>query len=602
MSGSLPVPSTRYSGGAVLTRLLRFYLRPHAKKILLAVGCMVVGAAATAMQAWLMQPVLDKIFLEKDATALIFVPLAVAGATILNGFAAYGQTVTMRNTGQAIVSRMQTELFSHLVHADLALFHDTSSGKLISRFTNDIILMRTATTSVLTALARDSFSMLFLIGLMFYQSWQLGIIACFLFPLAVAPVIRLGRRMRKVSEHTQAQLADFTSQLDETFQGVKIVKAYAREEYEVGRARQIIDHLTELYAKSSRIQAAASPIMESLAGVLTAVVIWYGGWQVLEGTTTPGAFFSFVTAMVMAYRPAKSLAGLNTMLQEGLAAARRLFVVLDTPPAIADAPNAPALACPEGTLTFEQVTFTYPSWKSAPEGETPRARTLEDVSLTIPAGRTVALVGPSGGGKSTLVQLALRFYDVDSGRIRVDGQDIREVAQKSLRQHIAFVSQEIVLFDDTVRANILYGRLAATDDEMMAAAKAAAAHDFITTLPDGYETRIGQHGVKLSGGQRQRLSIARAILKDAPILLLDEATSALDPVSEKRIQEALITLMRGRTTLVIAHRLSTVMNADLICVIDGGRIVESGSHAGLLAQKGLYSHLYQKYLETDEVA
>jgi subfamily B ATP-binding cassette protein MsbA len=513
---------------------------------------------------------------------LFYVPIAVFAIGAISAIASYGQTVIMRNVGQRIIADMQIDLFSHLMHSDLAVFHDQASGRLISRFTNDIMLMRNAVSTVLTGIAKDFFTMLFLVVLMFYQSLQLALIAFVVFPVAVLPVIRLGRRMRKISDSTQQQLGGFAAQLDETFHGVRMVKAYGREEYEITRARNIIERLYTLYFKGSRVQAAASPIMELLTGAAIASVIWYGGYNVIHGATTPGAFFSFVAAMIMAYKPAKTLVTLNNSLQEGMAAASRLFAVLDMQPAISDASGAKTLKVKGGAVRFENASFNY----------LPDVPAIKDITLDIPSGKTVALVGESGSGKSTMVNLLLRFYDLNRGMITVDNQDIRDVTLASLRGAMALVSQEIVLFDDTVRANIAYGRLDASEEEIVAAAKMAAADDFIRELPGGYDTVIGPHGVKLSGGQRQRLAIARAVVKNAPILLLDEATSSLDNTSERIVQEALEKLMKNRTTLVVAHRLTTIRNADIIYVLDHGRIVESGTHASLLEKNGLYHGLY----------
>jgi len=575
-------PEFVYQTVPLVKRLMKQYVASHTRALVFAIICMVLVAGATAANAWMMQPVLDDVFLKKDAHMLFLVPIAVFVIGVVSAFASYGQTVIMRNVGQRIIADMQIDLFSHLMHSDLAMFHDQASGRLISRFTNDIMLMRNAVSTVLTGIAKDLFTMIFLIILMFHQSIGLALIAFVVFPLAVLPILRLGRRMRKVSDSTQQQLGHFAAQLDETFHGVRMVKAYGREDHEIERARSIIEKLYILYFKASRIQAAASPIMELFTGAAIATVIWYGGYQVIHGTTTPGAFFSFVAAMIMAYKPAKTLATLNNSLQEGMAAASRLFTVLDATPAIRDLPDAKPLAITQGAIRFENASFHY----------APGAGGIDDIILDVPAGKTVALVGPSGSGKSTMVNLLLRFYDVNRGMITIDGQDIREVTLATLRGSMSLVSQEIVLFDDSVRANIAYGRMDASEAEIIEAAKMAAADSFILELPEGYNTIIGPHGVKLSGGQRQRLAIARAILKNSPILLLDEATSSLDNTSERAVQQALEKLMQNRTTLVVAHRLSTIRNADIIYVLDGGRIVESGTHDALLQKNGMYYHLY----------
>jgi ATP-binding cassette, subfamily B, bacterial MsbA len=579
MTDTLHRPSS-----ALLRRLLTEHILPYRRRIALAIACMAIVATASAMNAWLMQPALDKIFIEKDRTMLMVIPFAVFLVAIIGAAANYGNTLNMRYVGQRIIADMQLRLFAHLMASDIGLFHNESSGRLISRFTNDIALLRNAFSNVLTAIAKESLSMVFLIGVMVYQNWKLAAVAMLVFPIAIYPTIRRGKKMRRISDTTQNQMADFTSVLDEIFSGVRTVKSYNREPFEIARAGSIIESLFRLYAKAIRIQAAATPMMEILSGVSIAAVIWFGGSEVLAGKTTPGAFFSFITAFLMAYKPVRAMSGLNTILQEGLAAANRLFTVLDTKPVVVDKPGTQTLAIKQGAIAFRDVGFRY--------GQTGAG--VEQISFEVPAGKTVALVGHSGSGKSTLANLLLRFYDVGQGSIAIDGQDIRDVTLASLRQAIAFVPQESMLFDDTAHANIAYGRDDASEEDVLAAARHAAADEFIRTLPEGYRTKIGAHGVRLSGGQRQRIAIARAMLKDAPILLLDEATSSLDNESERSIQQALAELMKNRTTLVIAHRLSTVVNADVIYVMDDGRIVENGDHQSLMQARGKYFQLYSQ--------
>ena len=573
---------------ALIRRLIRDYIRPYTGKLIVATIAMIVVAATTAANAWMIKPALDSIFLSKDRSMLLIIPGAVLAIAIVKGVAAYYQSLLMKFIGQRIITDMQLALYEHLLYADMEMLHRQSSGKLISRFTNDITVMRRSVSTVLTGVAKELLTVIFLVALMFYQSPVLSLIAFGAFPIAILPIIKMGKRMRKIAHRTQVELGHYTSQLDETFQGIRMVKAYGRESYEIGKARGIIEGIFSLYIKAARTESGSSPIMESLSGFAIAAVIWYGGSQVINNVTTPGSFFSFIAALTMAYKPVKNLADLNTSLQEGLASAKRLFAILDITPRVKDAEDAQPLAVKGGEITLDDIVFNYVEDKQA----------LNHLSLEVPAGKTVALVGASGGGKSTIMNMILRFYDPDAGRVLIDGVDIKTVTIASLRDSIALVSQDIILFDDTVRSNIAYGKNAeVTDEAIIAAAKDAYAHDFIMELPQQYDTVIGQHGATLSGGQRQRLAIARGILRNSKILLLDEATSALDPISEQQIQSALAKFTKNRTTLVIAHRLSTVIGADKIHVVKGGAIVESGTHSELLAAGGEYMKLYSRQLE-----
>jgi ATP-binding cassette, subfamily B, bacterial MsbA len=539
-------------------------------------------AGATAANAWLMQPMLDRVFVAHDERLLLVIPLAVIVLALVKGVSNYWQAVLMTTVGQRVVADIQLTLFARLMRADIAYFHANPTGTLISRFTNDAGMLRNAATTVLAGIGKEAMTAAFLVALMFYQDWVLALVAFIVFPIAIRPIVSIGRRMRRVSANTQSEIGQFTTLLDQTFQGARHVKAYGMEAYEEKRAARLIESLYTLVERAQRVRSVASPLMETLGGIAVALVILYGGHEVITEARSPGAFFSFITALLLAYQPMKALASLNANLQEGLAAAQRIFTVLDVEPEIREAPDARPLAIAGGEIRFSGVQFAYANGTKA----------LDGVDLVVPAGKTVALVGSSGAGKSTILNLVPRFYDVAAGAVTIDGMDVRQATLASLRGAIALVSQEVTLFDDTVRANIAYGRFGASEAEIIAAAKGAAADEFIRALPQGYETPVGEHGVKLSGGQRQRLAVARAMLKNAPILLLDEATSALDTESERQVQAALAALMHGRTTVVIAHRLSTVIDADLIHVVDGGRVVESGTHAELLRQNGIYARLY----------
>jgi len=574
--------STRSS--TLYRRLARTYIFRYKHILLMAGVCMLVVAATTASNAYLLEPMIDEIFVKKNETLLYLVPLGFVLLGLFNSLGDYGQMLALKYVGQRVVSDMQGDLFRKLIHSDLSLFHDQSSGRLISRLTNDIMLMRQSVSQVFTGVIKETCTMLFLGGLMVWQSWQMSLLAVFILVFAILPIARLGKRMRKVADATQHQLADFTAQLDGIFQGVKVVKSYGREEFEVQRARDTIRKLFKLYYRAARVQSMASPIVSLVGTAAMAVVLWYSGYSAIHhGGPSAGEFTSFIAAMVMAYRPVKALAGLNTQLHEGMAAAARFFAVIDTVPDIQNIPNAQPLQVGEGRIEFDRVSFHYGEGHGG----------VEALSFTAQPGKVTALVGASGSGKTTIMNLLMRFYDVTAGSIRVDGQDVRTVTLETLRSCFAFVSQEIVLFDDTVRSNLAYGRLNATEEEIIEAAKKAHAHEFIMALPQGYDTVVGPLGVKLSGGQRQRLSIARAILKNAPILLLDEATSALDTASERAVQEALTELMRERTTLVIAHRLSTIQHADTILLLAQGRIEAQGTHESLMRESDTYRTMQQ---------
>jgi len=579
---TIATDSQNTSTAALMGRLWRDAIHGYFSWMVAALMCMALMAATNAFSAFLMKPIVDDIFVAKNEALLWPIGLLVMGTFLIKGTANYGQAMLMNYVGLKIIADTQNRLFAHLSRLDLDFFHHTPTGTLLSRFTVDIHQMKVAVSNGLTSIGKDALSLIGLVGVMFYQDWELALAAFFAFPAAIYPIIRIGKRMRKVTANTQEKIGLLITVLTQSFQGIRMIKAFGMEAYEGGRVADIVERILRLNLKAARTREVSRPIMETLGGMAVFVVIIYGGMRVIEDVTTPGAFFSFLTALIMAYEPMKRLANLNASIQEGMAGAQRLFQVLDREPAIKDRPGAVTLKDVKGEVRFENVAFTYRTGNAA----------LYDISLHAPAGKTIALVGPSGAGKSTILNLIPRFYDIDSGAVRIDGVNVRDATMSSIFANVALVSQEITLFDDTVAANIAYGRGGANRNEIEAAAGHAAAAEFIEKLPDGYDTLVGEQGVKLSGGQRQRLAIARAMLKNAPILLLDEATSSLDTESERQVQGALRELMQGRTTLVIAHRLSTVIDADLIYVIDHGRIVEQGNHSKLIAQNGIYNRLH----------
>lgn len=568
---------------AMVRRLYRMYMRPYVATIWIACLFMVVAAAMTGAMAKLMEPIVDDVFTAGNPSMLYPVAGAVLAAFVLRGVSTYLHNILMNRVGQGVVADVQRQLSSHLIRADLAYLQSRSSGQLISNMISDVNVMRTAMAECLLGFVRGAFTLAILVGVMFYQDWHLAS-ACFLvLPVAAFMVARLGKRLRHVSIKTQDELGEFSAKLNETFQAIRQVKAYGMEAHEETRLNEVIKRLYDLAHRGFRVAAFATPISEILSGVAIVTVIIYGGYRVIDGASTAGEVFSFITAFLMAYEPMKKLAKLNGTLQMGLGAAERVLHVLSIQPRVVDQrADAAPLVVDRPSITFEDVRFSYSPDKPA----------LNGVDLDIKAGQKVALVGPSGAGKSTILNLIPRFYDVTGGRVLIDGVDIRDVSIESLRANIALVSQEISIFDETIRANIAYGKKGASEDEIIEAARDAAAHDFIMAMPEGYDTRVGEHGLKLSGGQRQRLAIARAMLRNAPILLLDEATSALDAESERLVQGALDRLQEGRTSVVIAHRLSTIIESDVIYVVDQGRIAEAGTHGELLNKIGIYQRLY----------
>jgi len=568
---------------ALIKKLIR-YAKPYGSKILLGFLCMIVVAATTAASAKLMKPIINDIFLGRKEEMLLPITGLIFLVFFLKGLFTYGESVLMAFVGHRVIADVQKDFFNVLIQADLKFYQKRQTGDLVSRFMNDVGRLNNAVTGTLFSIGKDFLTLIFFIIVMFDEDWQLASVVFFILPIAILPVIIIGRKMRKTSTKVQEHTSDLTILLTQAFQGVRLVKSYCMEAYEKSKMSEVIENVFERTLKGVRTKAVSHPVMEFLGGIAIAVVILYGGSEVIKGTHTPGAFFTFITALIMSYEPLKRLANLNANLQEQLAAADRVFTLMAHKNEIIEQPDAKDLIVTKGSVTFKEVNFSY-------DDEKDNQPVLQHISLTLKPGQRAALVGPSGGGKSTLMNLIPRFFDVYSGVITVDAQDIRNVTLDSLRHAVALVSQEVVLFDDTIAANIAFGRPGASLEDIIKAAKAAAAHDFIKSLPKGYETFVGEQGMRLSGGQRQRLSIARAFLKNAPVLLMDEPTSALDSESEEKIQSALELLMKGRTTLTIAHRLATVRSADVIYVLEDGVITDRGSHETLLKTSKRYQQL-----------
>lgn len=567
----------------LVSRLVKSYLRPYMGQLTVAILLMVLAAAMTAAFAAMVQPVMDDVLIAGRQGRILALSVVIMVLFVVRGGATYFHTITMNTIGQSIVADTQKDLFAHFMELDLRFFHDHPSGELLSRVVNDVSVMRMAVTEVLTSVGKSFLTFIFLAGVMFYQDWKLALAAFTIFPVAGLFVVWIGRRLRKQSGKIQTGIADLSDHLSQIFQGVRLVKAYGMETHETERANKKISKLRDTVIKTEQIANLSTPVNEFLAGLILFGILMYGGWQVADGNTTAGALMSFITAFIMSYEPLKRLAKLNNKLQMGLGAAERVFDILDTKATITDHPVEHTSKLQAPLIRFENVEFQYLD---------DEIKALDGVSFDIPGGKVTALVGASGSGKTTIMNMIPRFFDVNAGRIVIDGKEIRDYSLVDLRSQIALVSQDITIFDDTALANIAYGRAGASYEEVVAAAKAAEAHDFIKSLPDGYETRLGEEGLRLSGGQRQRISIARAILRDAPILLLDEATSALDNESERAIQSTLAQFQKGRTTLVIAHRLSTVQNADQILVLDRGQVAERGHHEELVKAGGLYARMY----------
>ena len=559
------------------------YIKPHLRIMIVGGLLALIVSATEGAAAWLVKPVMDDIFIRRDLMMLKLVPLALLGVYLVKGVARFCQSYIMATVGEKVVARLRRDLYTHLQAMPLAFFSGVHSGDLISRMMNDINRLSHISSNVLVMGVLQIGSLVALTTVMFVREWRLTVLALTVFPLIGLVVHFVGRRLYSLSRRTQRQISHLAVVLQESFTGTKIVKAFGRERFEQGRFDAVNDRLLALSLKNARTDYAAEPLLELFAAAGITGALWYGGYRVIQGDLTPGTFFSFIAALVMLYGPARQLARSANKILQTAPSVERVFEVLDTPPAVSDRPNPVRLETFRDRLRFEHVSFRYPNAD---------VQALTDVSLDIQRGEVVAFVGMSGAGKSTLMDLLPRFHDVTGGRITIDGHDVRDVSQASLRDQMGVVTQGTFLFSDTIYYNIAYGRADAPREHVERAARQAQAHDFILAAEQGYDTLVGERGVRLSGGQRQRLAIARAFLKDPPILILDEATSDLDAESEFMVQRALADLMQGRTVLVIAHRLATVRGADRIVVIHEGRVAEIGRHDELIARDGLYRRLH----------
>jgi subfamily B ATP-binding cassette protein MsbA len=570
-------------------RRLLLLIKDQWFRLFIAMACMLLMAGSRSAISLLVKPVIDDVFVNKDFRMLMLIPLAVATMFFILGIAMYFQEYLMNYVGQNIVRQLRDGLYERIQDLPISFFQREKTGVLMSRVTNDVNVIKNMVSSVVTGSLRDIFTIIGLIFVIFYLDWEMALFAIIILPVAFLPIVVLGRKVRKVTTGSQIAMADLTSSLHETFIGNKIVKAFGMEEYEKKRFFGKNRKLFKLDMKRVRFQALSSPIMEIIGGVGAGIVIWYGGSKVIAGTITAGTFFSFMTAVLMFYAPVKKLSKLNITIQQGLAGADRVFDILEIKSDIQESADPVVLRRGHHRVTLRDLYFKYDD-----------VMVLKNINIDVRAGEIIALVGMSGGGKTSLVNLIPRFFDASEGAVFVDDVDIRDISISSLRGQIAIVTQEPILFNDTVRNNIAYGNQNASDEDIENAARSAYAYEFIQNFPDGFDTSIGELGGRLSGGEKQRICIARALLKDAPILILDEATSSLDSESETLVQQALENLMEGRTTFVIAHRLSTVSYAHRIIVVVDGEIVEEGNQEKLLALRGEYYKLHQMQFNNGE--
>ncbi|MGC8494085.1 MAG: ABC transporter ATP-binding protein [Syntrophobacteraceae bacterium] len=565
----------------IYERQLRLVL-PYRNKIVLAMLCMAIAAGCATAGLYLIKPVFNELIVSKNKHLLDLLCLAVLLVYAVKGASLCGNAYLMNYVSQKIITALRGDVYTHIQHLPVPTLDRMETGNLMSRITNDVGAVQSTLSSSVTGVIKESFTLIGCIGIMFYMDWRLATISMLIVPIAFLPIFKVGKMLRRISGRTQQAMADLSVIMHETIGGNRIVKAFGMEAHEEARFRGENENLLTFAMKSVLVGSINSAAMEFLGGIGIVAIMLYGGYRIIDGQMTGGSLFAFLAALISLYTPVKRLAGTYSAVQQGLAAAERVYDILDQPVEIVDKPGAKHLAPIRECIEFKEVFFGY--------GEKP---VLSGINFRVEAGRVMALVGMSGAGKTTLINLLPRFYEITAGAILIDGTDIREVTLSSLRSQISVVTQQSILFNDTFRNNIGYGDVTKSDEEIIAAAKAANAYDFIMKLPRQFDTNVGEQGVRLSGGERQRVCIARALVKDAPILILDEATSSLDSDSEREVQKALENLMAGRTTLVIAHRLSTIQNADCILALADGKIVEQGRHADLMAYDGEYRRLYQ---------
>ena len=573
------------TGYQILSRLFKDSVKPYSLKLSSSFFFMIITALATGLTAWILDPAIKMIFLDKNTQMLTIIPIAIIITLLIRGISTYWQTAILTDVGQRIIADTQIKMFSKITYSDLAWVQKNHSGKIISNFLYDVTLLQDSVSNSLANGVRDILTLICLIAVMYYQDWRLATVSLIAIPLVALLSKKLGKRMKKASTEGQVETGILATLLSENLDGTRVVKAYQQEEREIQKVSLSIYKRMHLIIKGIKTRAAASPFSEFLAGFGIAAALYYAGVRGIQGELALNEFVSFLGAMMLSFQPLKRLSAISTSIQDGFAAAVRIFNLMDQESYIKEADNANQLAITNGKIEFKDVSLSYENNKNL---------ALSSISLIIEPGTTTALVGPSGAGKSSCLNLIPRFYDPSNGSIEIDEQNIKHLTLDSLRSCISLVSQEPKLFDVSIKENISYGNISASYNEIVDASKSAAAHEFIMSLPNQYETIVGEKGFSLSGGQKQRISIARAFLRDAPILLLDEATSSLDNESENLIQIAIKKLMQNRTTIVIAHRLSTIIDANKIAVFDSGKIAEIGTHQELIKSNGIYSNLYKK--------